>query len=312
MQLTLTSCSPSIHLMATSPFGWMQVGHWTDTDARTGCTVVRFIGDVVASGEVRGGAPATREFALLEPTRMVEQIHAVVLSGGSAFGLATGDGVARSLRAQDIGFATAHGAVPIVVGMSLYDLGVGHAMRWPGTPEGNTALDAAAADFEIGAVGAGAGATAGKWRGAEAAYDTGLGFATVTKASTSEDDEGDLVVSALVACNAVGDIATKASQARREIAEGSFEWPETKSPLGQNTTIGLIATNATLTKTECQSVAQAGHDGLARAVFPAHGPSDGDALVAVAKPEVETDLATIRMLAASAVEQAIATLELSS
>ena len=298
--------------MATSPFGWMQVGHWTDTDARTGCTVVRFIGDVVASGEVRGGAPATREFALLEPTRTVESLHAISLSGGSAFGLATGDGVARSLRAQDIGFPTAHGVVPIVIGMSLYDLGVGHAMRWPGTPERYTALDNAATDFETGAVGVGAGATAGKWRGAEAAYDTGLGFATLTKAVTNSDDGAELVVSALVACNAYGDIGAKANQARTQIADGSFEWPEIASPLGENTTIGLIATNASLTKTQCQSIAQAGHDGLARATFPAHGPSDGDALVAVAKPELEADLATVRMLAASAVEEAIAALESSS
>lgn len=299
--------SPNIHTMATSPFGWMQVGHWSDTDARTGCTVVRFIGDVVASGEVRGGAPATREFALLEPTRLVENVHAVVLSGGSAFGLATGDGVARSLRAQDIGFPTAHGRVPIVVGMSLFDLGVGNGMRWPGGPEGNSALDLIAADFEVGAVGAGAGATAGKWRGADATYETGLGFATVTRAAT--EGAGEIVVSALVACNAFGDVGSRAAQARSEIADGSFEWPKPESPLGENTTIGIIATNAALTKTQCQSLAQAGHDGMARAIFPAHGPSDGDALVAVAKPEVEADLSTVRMLAATAVEHAIATLE---
>ena len=145
--------------------------------------MVRFIGDVVASGEVRGGAPATREFAVLEPTRLVEHVHAVVLSGGSAFGLAAGDGVARSLRAQDIGFPTTFGRVPIVVGMALFDLGVGNAMRWPGVPEGNSALDAASADFEVGSVGAGSGATAGKWRGTDAAYDAGIGFASARKLS---------------------------------------------------------------------------------------------------------------------------------
>jgi len=211
----------------TSPFAWMAVGHWTDTVAQTGCTVVRFLGDVVASGEVRGGAPATREFSLLEPTRMVESVHAVCMSGGSAFGLAAGDGVARSLRRQEIGFETDHGKVPIVVGMSLYDLGVGNAMRWPGAPEGEAALDAAAAR------------------------------------------------------------------------------PEVASPLGQNTTIGVIATNADLSKTQCRSLAEAGHDGLARALVPAHGPSDGDALVAVAKPEVEADLASTRLLVSSVVQQAI-------
>ncbi len=294
--------------MAESPFPWMQVGHWTDNEARTGCTVVRFIGDVVASGEVRGGAPATREFALLEPTRLVEQVHAVVLSGGSAFGLATADGVARSLRRQDLGFPTAHGRVPIVVGMALYDLGVGNAMRWPGVPEGDTALDEASPSFEVGAVGVGAGATAGKWRGPDAAYGAGLGFATATRSQT----EGDVTVAALIACNAVGDIGERAVTARSEVADGSFDWPEVEPTLGENTTIGVVVTNAVLTKTECQSLAQAGHDGLARAVFPAHGPSDGDALVAVAKPEVESDLATVGMLAASAVEQAISAIESSS
>ena len=275
----------------------MHVGHWTDTAAQTGCTVVRFLGDVVASGEVRGGAPATREFALLEPTRLVETVHAVCLSGGSAFGLAVGDGVARSLRAQEIGFETKHGKVPIVVGMSLYDLGVGNAMRWPGAPEGTDALEAASADFDTGLVGAGAGATVGKWRGADAASPGGLGFAVVEK--------GDVAVAALVAVNAVGDVVSPSSTVRSEISAGTFDWPEVESPLGENTTIGVIVTNALVTKTQCRSLAEAGHDGFARAIFPAHGPSDGDALVAVAKPEIEADLATLRMLAATAVEQAI-------
>lgn len=275
----------------------MHVGHWTDTAAQTGCTVVRFLGDVVASGEVRGGAPATREFELLEATRLVETVHAVCLSGGSAFGLAVGDGVARSLRAQEIGFETKHGKVPIVVGMSLYDLGVGNAMRWPGAPEGTDALEAASADFDTGLVGAGAGATVGKWRGADAASPGGLGFAVVEK--------GDVAVAALVAVNAVGDVVSPSSTVRSEISAGTFDWPEVESPLGENTTIGVIVTNALVTKTQCRSLAEAGHDGLARAIFPAHGPSDGDALVVVAKPEVETDLASLRMLTATAVEEAI-------
>jgi len=280
-----------------SPFEWMQVGHWTDADARTGCTVVRFTEDVVASGEVRGGAPATREFALLEPTRFVDKVHAVCVSGGSAFGLAVGDGVARALRQENIGFDTKHGRVPIVVGMSLYDLGVGDSERWPGAAEGVAALEAASETFEVGAVGAGTGATVGKWRGADAATDSGLGFAVISK--------GDVVVCALVAVNAVGDVVRGDLNTANEIAAGTFEWPKPDETLGENTTIGVIATNANLSKTQCRSVAEAGHDGLARAIVPAHGPSDGDALVVVAKPEVETDLASVRLLAAVAVRQAI-------
>lgn len=284
-----------------SPFSWLHVGHWTEPDARTGCTVVRFLGDVVASGEVRGGAPATREFALLEPTRMVETVHAVCLSGGSAFGLAAADGVARSLRAQEIGFDTKHGRVPIVVAMSLYDLGVGNAMRWPGAAEGQAALDNSSPEFEIGAIGAGTGATVGKWRGAEAATAGGLGFATARR--------GEVTVAALVAVNAVGDIVAHSGSPRDQISSGTFDWPDVESPLGENTTIGVIATNARITKSQCRTVAEAGHDGLARAIVPAHGPADGDALVAVAKPEIEADLATVRLLAAVAVEQAISSVD---
>ena len=287
--------------MANSPFGWMQVGHWTDTGARTGCTVIRFIGDVVASGEIRGGAPATREFSLLEPTKLVQNVHAVVLSGGSAFGLAAADGVARSLRAEDVGFETAHGRVPIVVGMSLYDLGVGHAMRWPGVPEGNAALAEIGSSFEVGAVGAGTGATAGKWRGSDSAYAGGIGFATVSKQ--------DLVVAALVAANPSGDIGQRGVDVRSKLAEGSYTWPDVDAPFGENTTIGLIATNAELSKSQCLSIAEAGHDGLARAIFPAHGPTDGDGLIAIAKPEVKAPEAAVRALAAAAVERAILCLE---
>ncbi len=287
--------------MAKSPFDWMQVGHWTDSHARTGCTVITFTGNVVASGEVRGGAPATREFALLEPTKLVQGVHAVVLSGGSAFGLAAADGVARTLRTQDIGFPTAHGRVPIVVALSLYDLGVGNAMRWPGVPEGNAAFHEASANFDVGVVGAGTGATAGKWRGSQDAYGAGLGFAECRK--------DDLVVSAVIAANPAGDIGQRGVEARNALAGGSFEWPEVESPVGENTTIGLIATNAVLTKSQCRSVAEAGHDGLARAIFPAHGPTDGDALIAVAKPEVEAEEAHVRSLAAMAVEMAILSVE---
>ena len=283
--------------MATSPFDWMHVGHWTDVDAKTGCSVVRFVGDVVASGEVRGGAPATREFALLDPTRMVQGINAVCLSGGSAFGLAAADGVARSLRRDDVGFATTHGLIPIVVAMSLYDLGVGSAVRWPGAPEGSSALEAASVEFEIGLVGAGAGATVGKWRGADAVRPGGIGFAAVSR--------DEVTVSALVAVNAVGDVADDAESTTADIAAGAFEWPDAPAPLGENTTIGVVATNAKITKTQCRSLAEAGHDGLARAIVPAHGPADGDAIVAVAKPEIESDLATLRLLTTSAVEQAV-------
>jgi len=277
----------------------MRVGHWTDEAARTGCTVVTFDAPVVASGEVRGGAPASREFALLEPTKLVESINAVCLSGGSAFGLAAADGVMQHLRSEEIGFETRHGVVPIVVGLSLYDLGVGDSTAYPDSSKGRAALEAASADFAVGRIGAGTGATVRKWRGPDETRPGGFGVA-----SASRDD---LTVCALLAVNAVGDIDTDGSVSAA-IAGGTFEWPEVESPLIENTTIGVIATNAILTKAQCRSLAEAGHDGLARAIVPAHGPGDGDALVVVSKPTVETDLATVRLLATTAVEAAVRSL----
>ena len=155
------------------------LGHWTDLDARTGCTVVLLPEGTVASGEVRGGAPATREFDLLAPERLVSRLDAVVLSGGSAFGLAAADGVMRWCEEQGRGFPTGAGPVPIVVGMSIFDLLVGDPLARPTADHGYLAASGAKAGaHEVGAVGAGAGATIGKWRGREFAKPGGLAAAT--------------------------------------------------------------------------------------------------------------------------------------
>jgi len=285
--------------MIVSPFDWLQVGHWTDAVARTGVTVLRFDQPTVASGEVRGGAPATREFALLDPSRTVERVDAIVISGGSAFGLAAADGVMTQLESEGVGFETKFGVVPIVVAMSLYDLGVGNPNVRPGPAEGRAALISAATSFGTGAVGAGAGATIGKWRGPEHARDAGIGWAEVRR--------DELVVAALVAVNAAGDVAgePEAIGTIEAIADGSIQWPRAAELLGGNTTIGAIITNGRFTKTQCQLLAQAGHDGLARALVPAHTPTDGDAFVAITNTAVEADLATARLMAAAAVEHAI-------
>ncbi len=278
----------------------VRIGHWTDGDARTGCTVVRFDGPAVASGEVRGGAPATREFALLDPRRSVADIDAVVLTGGSAFGLASCDGVVRQLEVEGVGFETKFGRVPIVVGMALYDLGVGRADRRPDAEAGRAATAAAAADSPIGAVGAGTGATVAKWRGEDAARAGGLGLFTAS--------DGDVSVLAVVAVNAAGDLAVDhdGAETTSRIARGEFDWPEIEGPFGENTTIGVLATDARLDKVGCRALAEAGHDGLARALVPAHSPSDGDALVAVSVGDRDAALGRLRMLGAVAVEHAIA------
>jgi L-aminopeptidase/D-esterase-like protein len=265
----------------------VRVGHWTDDVGRTGCTVVLLPEGAVASGEVRGGAPGTREFDLLAPERTVTRVDAVVLAGGSAFGLAACDGVVRWCEERGLGFPTAAGPVPIVVGAVLYDLMVGSASARPGPDEGYAACVVAGAEpFATGAVGAGTGATVAKWHGREHARPGGIGTASMR--------DGEVTVGALVAVNAFGDRLGSAVPAELD-AGGAFT----------NTTIGVIATNVALDKVGCLLVAQAGHDGLARALEPAHATVDGDALVAVAVGPVVATVDQVRILAARAVEQAI-------
>jgi L-aminopeptidase/D-esterase-like protein len=275
----------------------VRAGHWTDPVARTGCTVVLFPAGTVGSAEVRGGAPATRELDLLAPERLVHRVDAVLLTGGSAFGLAAADGVMRWCEERGVGFPTPAGPVPIVPTMALIDLMVGDASVRPGPVEGHQAcVDAVAGPIELGLVGAGTGATVGKWRGREQARPGGIGSASVTR--------DDLVVSALVAVNAVGDIDVDGGGLDRAM---DIPWPTIAPPFG-NTTIGVIATNASLTKSECLLVAQGGHDGLARCIVPAHTRVDGDALVAAGTGPVEAPVDLVRILAAAAVERAVRSL----
>jgi L-aminopeptidase/D-esterase-like protein len=262
------------------------VGHWTDAEARTGCTAILFPEGTVASGEVRGGAPATREWALLDPQRLVDRVDAVLLCGGSAFGLAAADGAMAWLEKRGRGFPTPAGPVPIVVAAALYDLGVGDPSVRPGPNEGRAACEnAREGDVETGRVGAGTGATVGRWRGEQ--RDAGLG--------SSVERHGDLVVGAVVAVNAFGDL--RGAQPRDpQPAEGRP---------GESTTLAVVATNGKLTKGDCLLVAQSAHDGLARALEPVHTQFDGDAAVAAATGAVETHVEPVRLMAARAVEDAV-------
>lgn len=282
------------------------MGHWSNSEARTGCSVVLLPEGTVCSGEVRGGAPATREFALLDPLRLVSQVDAVVLSGGSAFGLAACDGVMDWCIDHERGFATDAGVVPIVVGMSLFDLLTGDGSVRPTAAHGRLAVESASTTFETGMVGAGTGATAGKWVGREHGYDAGFGSATASRQ--------DLVVQAFVAVNAAGDIDDGVAAAA--IANGTFDWPPDAAPEAAsdtdgaftNTTLGVVVTNATLTKGECKIIAEGGHDGFARAIFPPHRTVDGDAIVAGATGLVAAPVDVVRTLAVVAVERAIRSL----
>ena len=297
----------------------VRVGHWTDSEALTGCTVVILPAGTVASGEVRGGAPGTREWALLDPRRTVASVNAVVMTGGSAFGLAACDGAVRWCEERGMGYPTPAGPVPIVVGMVLFDLGVGDPTVRPGQEQGYAACVRAQAGTEPplrGRVGAGTGATIAKWRGRDAE-----GFARPAGMGSAVARSGDLVVGALVAVNAFGEPrGVEPEGPRVPVLPGerdgrAWGWgphaPEEAgvgAPAGPNvtaTTIGVVVTNAALDKAGCRLAAESGHDGLARALEPAHTAGDGDALVVAATGPVESHVETVRALTAWSVEQAI-------
>jgi L-aminopeptidase/D-esterase-like protein len=279
----------------------VRVGHWTDSEARTGCTVVLFPDGTVASGDVRGGAPATRELELLDPRRTVSRIDAVVLTGGSAFGLAAADGAMRFCEERGMGFATPVGPVPIVVALALFDLAVGDPAARPGPDEGYAACVAATdGPVELGLIGAGAGATVAKLGLPRDRRPGGLVSAGA--------EGGGLRVAALVAVNASGTPGADDRMAL-ELA-GAHDVAEARvTGTGfVNTTIGVVATNARLDKMACHLVAQGGHDGLARSLFPAHTRGDGDAFVAAATGEVEADVDVVRALAVHVVAEAVRSL----
>jgi L-aminopeptidase/D-esterase-like protein len=292
------------------------VGHFTLAERPTGCTVILAGGNGAVGGvDVRGGAPGTIETDLLASDNTVQNVNAIVLSGGSAFGLATQPGVMKYLAERKIGYRTGSGPVPIVPGAILYDLGVG------GRPEIHPAFDcgykaaaaAKAGEIEEGSVGAGAGATVGKMMGGGRAMKGGIGsFAFVTA--------DGLIVGAIVAVNAVGSVVDRAGQPVAGVRaasgpglENPFDLvrrgvlPPDPARSGEATTIGVIATNARLTKAQALKVAEMGHDGFARSIVPAHTPSDGDTLftLATGSRTAESNVGQIGALAAEAVSEAI-------
>ena len=253
------------------------VGHWTDAAARTGCTVIVLPEPNVVTAEVRGAAPATREFALLQPGMTVQQAQAIVLTGGSAFGLAGADGVVAALESAGRGHPTPVGVVPIVPAAALFDLGVGDAARRPGPDEGAAAYHAASADPVVdGSVGAGTGATVSNWR--RAAQPCGLGSAAVSV--------GDATVAALAVVNAVGDVFSRFGESLTggPARVGAFVPPE---PSGQNTTLVTVATDARLDRSALQRLCVRAHDALGACLRPAHTAFDGDVCFAASVGDTE-------------------------
>lgn len=291
------------------------VGHWTHAEAGTGCTVILCPEGAVAGVDVRGGAPATRETDLLDPTCTVQQVHAILLSGGSAFGLAAADGVMRWLEEQDIGFETGVARVPIVPAASLFDLAQGRADVRPNAEAGYAACQVASnAAVPQGRVGAGTGATVGKLLGFDYASPGGLGTASRTL-------PGGVIVAALAAVNAVGEVVDPATGnilagIRHPSGQGflpaeqalislmGHDFQSMASARG-NTTLAVVATNARLDKAQARRMAIMAHDGLARVIRPSHHPFDGDIIFALSTGDLPGDVGVLGAVAAQVVAQAI-------
>lgn len=316
MAHTQTPQAPKAPVAHITAVPGITVGQYTLTERPTGCTVVIAVNGAIGAVDVRGGAPGTAETDLLSPFNTVERVNAIALSGGSAFGLDTRSGVVKYLDEHKIGYPTGAGPVPIVPAAILYDLNIGSRPEIrPGPDCGYRAAAAAKTGVvDEGNVGAGAGATVGKLEGSSRAMKGGLG-------STALRTADGLIVGAIVAVNAAGSVIdprTGHPVAGVRTADGrALDDPFaivrrgiTQAPPArgfENTTIGVVATNARLTKAQALKVAQMAHDGMARAIVPSHTPSDGDTLFVLATGDRAGDpnVGAIGALAAEAVSDAI-------
>ncbi len=298
----------------------IEVGHAQDDAALTGCTVILCRKGAVAGVDVRGSAPGTRETDLLDPINLVHKVHAILLAGGSAFGLDAASGVMRYLEEQKIGFNAGIIRVPIVPAAILFDLNIGDRKVRPNDEMGYQACLAASKAAAEGNVGAGSGATVGKLFGMPLAMKSGVGSASI--------HVGGVVVGAIVAVNSLGDVVDpdegriiaglRSGRIGPLRVGGKNYFADTvammKKPLGRtilglasrtNTVIGAVATNARLTKAEATKVAQMAHDGLARAIRPAHTMLDGDTIFALSTGNKKSYVTAIGTFAAEAMLQAI-------
>jgi len=287
------------------------VGHATDSDRTTGCTAVLFENPegAIVGVDVRGSSPGTRETDRLGPIGAVRGTHALLLTGGSTFGLAAADGVVRFLEEKGIGLDVGVARIPLVSAAVLFDVVIGDPAVRPDAEMGYRAASAATSgDFAQGSVGAGAGATVGKVLGLDRAMKGGVGSASVHL-------DGGLVVGALAAVNAFGEVRdpwTRKVIAGPRLEDGTLGdtvelLPEAAERLrwGESTTLGIVATNARLTKPQANKVAQMGHDGLARAIYPVHTTVDGDIVFAAGTGEVEAAPDIVGAWGARVIEEAI-------
>ncbi len=287
----------------------IRVGHFTNTECATGCTVVICDNGATCGVDIRGGAPGTRETALLAPYNLVDKVNAILLTGGSAFGLAAADGVMRYCEENGYGYGMSTKKIPIVPAAVIYDFYSGNDYA-PTAQDGYTAcLCASNAKVAQGNVGAGTGALVGKVCGKEKAMRGGLGTASVRFAN-------GLVVGVVVVVNAFGDVRDYADNriiAGARTADGNFidtvkyimDGNTISLNCQSNTIIGITATNANFSKTALTKIAQMAHVGVAQVITPAHTMYDGDTFFALATGEIEADINTVGVIAAELVKKAI-------
>ena len=284
------------------------IGHWTDPVARTGCTVILCPPRTVGGCDVRGASPGSRELALLQSEKKMDEIHALVLTGGSAFGLAAADGVMKFLEERSIGYKTPWARVPIVPAAVVFDLNVGSSTSRPDAQSGYAAADAARAEgIPEGTVGAGTGTMVGKWAGLEYAMHGGFGLVYVKR------DHWSVAAAAVVNC--VGDVVDAKGNVLSGARDAEGAWLASRDPsrsmhrgvaiLPANTVLVALLTDAALTKVDANRISQRAHDGIARAVRPAHTSFDGDVVFCAAAGSLGYDLDAIAESAAEGTEQAI-------
>ena len=283
------------------------VGQYTDEKNITGCTVILCPANTVASCDVRGSSPGSRELAALAPDKQMQQIHAILLSGGSAFGLGAANGVMKYLVEMNVGYKTPWAIVPIVPSAIIFDLNIGSSSVFPTPENAYTACKTASQKFDQGSVGAGTGAVVGKWNGFENAMKGGIGSASYSS--------GDLVVGAAAVVNSVGDILEKDGKTIAGSRHNGiyFERSERLEKFkndhlmtrNTNTTLVIVASNAKLGKVDTHRVAQRAHDGMARAIQPCHTTFDGDVSFALSTGQVNAPIDFIAELAAEVTSEAI-------
>ncbi len=283
------------------------VGHYTDEKAVTGCTVVLCPPKTTASCDVRGSASGSRELALLAPDKQMQEVHAILLTGGSAFGLGATNGVMQYLAEHNIGYQTPWALVPIVPSAVIFDLNVGASKTFPLPEDAYAACMNASSTFAVGNVGAGTGATVGKWNGLQSAMKGGVGSASLKN--------GEVIVGAIAVVNAVGDVVNRdgtilagAQENGKFLGENgrlqSFRNDRNLSR-NTNTTLVVVATNVRFSKVDVNRVAQRAHDGMARAIVPSHTTFDGDTTFALSAGNVSAPIDLVAEMGTEVTAEAI-------